>query len=74
MKNCEVTMLCWQADQAASHSPSLLPVMQWARAVSPIQLLEQHDPIFKWRAQMFDKFHTVVDPTVGFQQSLKAAK
>lgn len=48
--------------------------MQWARAVSPIQLLEQNDPIFKWRAQMFDKFRRVVEPTVGFQQSLKAAK
>ncbi|KAL3148037.1 hypothetical protein ABBQ38_014327 [Trebouxia sp. C0009 RCD-2024] len=46
----------------------------WARAVSPIQLLEQNDPIFKWRAQMFDKFRRVVEPTVGFQQSLKAAK
>lgn len=51
-----------------------LYVMQWARAVSPIQLLEQNDPIFKWRAQMFDKFRRVVEPTVGFQQSLKAAK
>lgn len=48
--------------------------MQWARAVSPIQLLEKDDPIFKWRAQMFDKFQAVVEPTVGFQQSLKAAK
>ena len=48
--------------------------VQWARAVSPISLLNQHDPIFQWRAEMFDKFHAVVAPTVGFQQSLKAAK
>lgn len=48
--------------------------VQWARAVSPIQLLKQDDPIFKWRAEMFDKFHEVLAPTVGFQQSLKAVK
>ena len=52
----------------------LLFVVQWARAVSPIKLLEEHDPIFEWRAQMFNKFRRVVEPTVGFQQSLEAAK
>ena len=47
--------------------------LQWARAVSTIQLLSPADPIFNWRAQMFDRFHAVVAPTIGFQQSLTAA-
>jgi len=29
---------------------------QWARAVSPLRLLEPDDPLFKWRERMLDLF------------------
>jgi glutathione S-transferase len=31
-------------------------IFQWARAVSPLRLLEPDDPMFKWRERMLDLF------------------
>ena len=34
----------------------VLGVFQWARAVSPLRLLEPDDPLYKWRERMLDLF------------------
>lgn len=38
----------------------------WARSVSKIKLLEEADPVFAWRRQMFDVFHQDLAETVGY--------
>jgi len=56
------------------HSNAWPYAVQWARAVSPIQLLEEADPMYAWRERMFTRFHAVVHPTIGYQKSLLPAQ
>lgn len=41
-------------------------LLQWARSVSPIKLLEESDPVYTWRARMFQTFHQDLDETTGY--------
>lgn len=41
-------------------------LLQWARSVSPIKLLEESDPLYIWRARVFEQFHHDLTETVGF--------
>ena len=48
-----------QNDFVSGHGPGyadyiLLGVFQWARAMSPIRLLEPDDPLYAWRERMLD--------------------
>jgi hypothetical protein len=56
------------------HSNAWPYAVQWARAVSPIQLLEEADRVYAWRERMFTRFHAVVHPTIGYQHSLLPAQ
>jgi glutathione S-transferase len=39
---------------------------QWARAVSPLRLLEPDDPVFKWRERMLDLFGGYARESKGY--------
>ena len=39
---------------------------QWARSVSPYQLLEPHDPVFDWRERMFNLFDGLARNEPGY--------
>ncbi|DBA82681.1 hypothetical protein WJX77_010466 [Trebouxia sp. C0004] len=38
----------------------------WARSVSPIKLLEASDPLYIWRARVFEQFHQDLTETTGY--------
>ncbi len=44
----------------------LFGVFQWARAMSPIRLLEPDDPVFAWRERMLDLFGGFARQAKGF--------
>jgi glutathione S-transferase len=39
---------------------------QWARAVSPFQLLEQDDPLYAWRGRLLDAFDGMARKSPGY--------
>jgi glutathione S-transferase len=39
---------------------------QWARCVSPIKLLEEDDPVYRWRAAMLGLFDSLAGKAKGF--------
>ncbi len=45
----------------------LLGGFQWARAVSPLALLEADDPVAGWRARMMDLFGGLARSTPGYE-------
>lgn len=44
----------------------LFGAFQWARAVSPIPLLETDDPVYAWRARLMDLFGGMARSTRGY--------
>ena len=40
--------------------------VQWARSVSSIKLLEESDPLYAWRARVFDLFKQDLAETEGY--------
>ena len=47
----------WFAGQAAAYGDHLIfGAFQWARAVSPLQLLHPDDPLYEWRERMLDLY------------------
>lgn len=44
----------------------LIAEFQWARAVSPVQLLEANDPIYAWRERVMDLFGGYARNAVGY--------
>ena len=40
--------------------------VQWVRAISPIKMLKDDDPIFAWRERMFDTYHECIFETKGY--------
>ncbi len=44
----------------------LLAEFQWARAVSPVKLLEADDPIYAWRERVMDLFGGYARSAVGY--------
>ena len=41
-------------------------LLQWARAVCPIKLLQPSDPVFDWRDRMFERYHDCIFATRGY--------
>ncbi len=41
-------------------------LLQWARSVSSIKLLEESDPLYIWRARVFEQFHQDLTETIGY--------
>ena len=39
---------------------------QWARCVSPLRLLEQDDPVWRWRERMLDAFDGMARAAMGY--------
>ncbi len=37
-----------------------------ARSVSPIKLVEESDPLYTWRARVFEQFHQDLTETIGY--------
>ena len=41
--------------------------LQWARAVSPVKLLNIEDAVFEWREHMFSRYHSCVFESIGYE-------
>jgi hypothetical protein len=41
-------------------------LLQWARSVSPIKFVEESDPLYTWRARVFEQFHQDLTETIGY--------
>ena len=39
---------------------------QWARAISPFQLLKPEDPVYAWREKLLDAFEGMARKSVGY--------
>ena len=48
-------------------------LLQWARSVSPIKLVEESDPLYTWRARVFEQFHQDLTETIGYQVWVRTA-
>jgi glutathione S-transferase len=47
----------WVAGRAPAYADySIFGVFQWARVISPEDLLTTEDPVFEWREKMLDQF------------------
>lgn len=43
-------------DQAAYADYCVFGMFMWARCISPVELLEQNDPVYAWRERLLDAF------------------
>ena len=46
--------------QAMCNDVGAVPVLQWARSVSKVQLLKEDDPVYEWRERMFKQFEGTI--------------
>jgi glutathione S-transferase len=60
-----------QAPYLAGETPAwadytVFGAFQWARCVSPIKLLEEDDPVYRWRAAMLGLYDNLAGKAKGF--------
>lgn len=53
-------------DQPAFADYVVFAQFQWARAISPLQLLSTNDPIYHWRDRLLDAFDGYARTTLGY--------
>jgi len=53
-------------EQPAWADYTVFGAFQWARCVSPITLLEEDDPVYRWRAAMLGLFDNLAGKAKGF--------
>jgi|SRR5579859_1981589 len=53
-------------DRPAWADYTLFGAFQWARCVSPIKLLEEDDPVYRWRAAMLGLYDGLAGQAKGF--------